>query len=81
MSVVPANLAAELHPGPPTEYVTAAFYGGPRDGLITPVIETAGKRILGTCHAPGFTGAYTLSGFFRAGNFDYAVYEWNGARR
>ena len=77
MSGVPADLAAELHPGPPTEYVAVALYGGPKDGLPIPVVPS--KYIRGTCYVVGFTGAYTLSGFYRAGNFDYAIYEWNGA--
>ena len=79
MSVVPANLAAELHPGPPTEYVGVALYGGPQDGLPVPVLPSVYLR--GVCHAAGFTGAYELSGFYRAGNFDYAIYEWKGVKK
>jgi len=79
MSVVPANLAAELHPGPPTEHIGMAFYGGPKDGLPVPVVRS--KDIRGTCHVIGFTGAYELSGFYRAGNFDYAIYEWKGVKK
>jgi hypothetical protein len=54
MSGVPANLAAELHPGPPTEYVGVALYGGPQDGLPVPVVPSVYLR--GVCHAAGFTG-------------------------
>lgn len=78
MSGVPAGLAAELHPGPPTEYVALALYGGPKDGM--PMAVVASKDVLGTLRAVGFAGVYQLSGFYRAGNFDYAIYEWNDAR-
>jgi hypothetical protein len=79
MSSVPAVIAAELHPGPPTEYVGVALYGGPKDGMPIPVVPS--KCLRGTCYAAGFTGAYELSGFYRAGNFDYAIYEWKGVKR
>jgi len=79
MSVVPANLAAELHPGPPTECVGVALYGGPKDGMPVSVVSSA--YICRICHVIGFTGDYELSGFYRAGNFDYAIYEWKGVKR
>jgi hypothetical protein len=79
MSVVPANLAAELHPGPPTEYVAVALYGGPKDGMPIPVVRS--KDIRGTCYVIGFAGTYELSGFYRAGNFDYAIYERKGVKK
>jgi hypothetical protein len=79
MSVVPANLAAELHQGPPTENVSVALYGGPQDGLLIPVVPSFCLR--GGCYAFGFAGAYELSGFYRAGNFDYAIYEWKGVKK
>jgi len=78
MSVVPETLAAELHHGPPTEYVGVALYGGPQDGLPVTVVSSGYIRRI--CHVIGFTGAYELSGFYRAGNFDYAIYEWKGVK-
>lgn len=77
MSGVPAIIAEKLHAGPPTDHIGIALYGGPKDGLPIPVVRS--KDIRGTCYVIGFNGAYTLSGFFRAGNFDFAVYEWNEA--
>lgn len=74
MSAVPPRIAEELHPGPPMEYVAVALYGGPKDGLITPCVKS--DDIRGYCHVIGFVGAYELSGFYRVGNFDYAIYEW-----
>ena len=79
MSAVPPRIAEELHPGPPMECVFVALYGGPKDGMPIPVVPSG--YIRGTGYVVGFTGAYTLSGFYRAGNFDYAIYEWNGAGR
>ena len=76
MSVVPPRLAGELHPGPPMECVFVALYGGPKDGLITPVVKSTDIR--GVCYEIGFVGAYELSGFYRVGNVDYAIYEWKG---
>lgn len=74
--MIPGTLV--LHPGPPTEYVIAALYGGPKDGLVLPPAKS--DAALGTVPVPG--GRYELVGFWDSGaaagvrGVDYAIYEW-----